>query len=127
MLGFFELRHRRMLMQEDPFRKIEQSLTIEEFEEAVKNGKKYVVLDELVLDVEPFLTYHPGGRFVLHHNIGQDVSKFFHGGYSLEGNSGPRPAFGYKHSNQARKVVNKLIVARLDADTSVSNTLCTVD
>jgi len=102
-------------------------MTIKEFEEAVKSGKKYVVLDEYVLDLESFLPYHPGGKFVLQHNIGQDVSKFFHGGYSLEGNMGPRPASGHKHTNQARKIVNKLIIARLDATTEVSSTICMVD
>jgi cytochrome b involved in lipid metabolism len=29
---------------------------------------------------------HPGGKFVIEHNIGRDVSKFFYGGYSLDGN-----------------------------------------
>lgn len=99
VLGLFELRHRFMLRKEEPFRNADQTMTIHEFEQAVSNGRKYVVLDEHVLDVEPFLSFHPGGRFVLQHNIGQDVSKFFHGGYSLEGNSGPRPASGHKHSN----------------------------
>jgi Cytochrome b5-like Heme/Steroid binding domain/Eukaryotic cytochrome b561 len=127
VLGLFEACYRLMLSKEDPFRKVDQSMTIAEFEEAVKAGKKYVVLDEYVLDVEPFLAYHPGGKFVLSHNIGMDVSKFFHGGYSLEGNSGPRPASGYKHSNQARKVVNQLIIARLDASTEVQTTVCFVD
>lgn len=43
--------------------------------------------------------------------MGQDVSKFFHGGYALEGNLGPRPSPGIKHSNYARLIVNDLIIA----------------
>jgi cytochrome b involved in lipid metabolism len=65
-----------------------------------------VILDEMVLDVSKFISHHPGGMFVLEHNIGQDISKFFFGGYSLDGNLGPKPAGGYKHSNYARKIVN---------------------
>lgn len=42
------------------------------------------MLDNLVLDVTNFFDEHPGGKFSLEHNIGKDVSKFFHGGYSLE-------------------------------------------
>ena len=39
------------------------------------------------------------------------MSKFFYGGYVLENTSGMRP---YAHSNVARKIVNSLIVARLN-------------
>lgn len=48
---------------------------------------------------------------MLQHNIGRDISKFFHGGYSLENNLGPNPAKGYTHSALARIVVNDLAVA----------------
>jgi len=65
----------------------------------------------MVLDVKDFINHHPGGRFVLTHNIGRDISKFFYGGYSLEGNSGADPKPGYNHSNYSRMIVNKIIVA----------------
>lgn len=48
---------------------------------------------------------------MLTHNIGRDISKFFHGGYSLEDNLGAKPARGYKHSTFARRIVNDLAVA----------------
>ena len=80
----------------------------------LEEGRKLVILDELVLDVEKFISRHPGGRFVLQINIGRDISKFFHGGYSLEGNLGDRPQYGYRHSNIARKIVNQLAVATFD-------------
>ena len=70
-----------------------------------------MILDELVLDVDKFIDHHPGGRFVLTHNIGRDISKFFHGGYSLEDNMNGPPARGYKHSTYARMIVNELAVA----------------
>lgn len=69
-----------------------------------------MILNEMVLDVSKFIDYHPGGKFVLQVNTGRDISKFFYGGYCLEGNSGGRPAEGYMHSNYAKLIVNDLIV-----------------
>jgi cytochrome b involved in lipid metabolism len=64
----------------------------EEFEQQVFTEKKsYVILDNLVIDIEKFQDKHPGGKFVINHNIGRDISKFFYGGYSLEGNLGRKP------------------------------------
>ena len=45
-----------------------------------------MILDDLVLDIENYMDNHPGGRFLLEHNIGRDISKFFYGGYALDGN-----------------------------------------
>ena len=64
-----------------------------------------------MLNVERFLDEHPGGRFSLEHNIGQDVSKFFYGGYSLENIEKVKE---HVHSNDARKIVNCLIVGHLE-------------
>lgn len=41
---------------------------------------------------------------------GKDISKYFHGGYNLEPT---RNGWNNAHSNQARKIVNSLIVAKL--------------
>jgi len=69
-----------------------------------------VILDNLVLDVRDFINVHPGGKFVIKHNIGTDISKFFFGGYCLEGNlEGISP--GHTHSSYARMIVNDLTVA----------------
>ena len=59
-------------------------MTIEEFEAKVKEGALLVILEDLVIDVEKYMDNHPGGKFVLNHQIGRDISKFFYGGYSLE-------------------------------------------
>ena len=80
----------------------------------------------MVLDVEQFINQHPGGRFVLLHNIGRDVSKFFHGGYSLEGNMGRTPAQGYMHSSLARMVVNDLAISTYSPETEVTSATCRV-
>jgi len=46
---------------------------------------------------------------LLDKNNGQDISKFFHGGYSFEPIQG---SANHAHSNYARTIVNSLIVAR---------------
>lgn len=69
-----------------------------------------MILDDLILDVSGFKKTHPGGKFVLEHNIGRDISKFFYGGYTLENSWGNKPN---THSSVARRIVNGLIVARL--------------
>jgi cytochrome b involved in lipid metabolism len=70
-----------------------------------------VILDNLVLDVARFLDDHPGGKFSIEHNIGRDISKFFHGGYSLENINKVDP---HTHSNDAKLIVQKLVVGKLD-------------
>ena len=81
-----------------------------EFQMEVQKGKqKLVILDDLVLDVTEFQSSHPGGKFLLEKTIGHDISKYFHGGYSLEPLSDSKD---HKHSNYARTIVNSLIVAR---------------
>ena len=69
----------------------------------------------MVLDLSKYLDNHPGGKFSLAQNIGRDVSKFFYGGYSLENQ---KKVDNHVHSNDARKVVNTLIVGKLERDAS---------
>ena len=71
-------------------------------------------MDDLVLNIEEFGWRHPGGSFVIDHNVGRDVSKFFHGGYALSGNSTdpsvkvPR----IQHTNYARWIASDLAIGR---------------
>jgi len=80
----------------------------------------------MVLDIGEFIEYHPGGKFVLCINIGRDISKFFYGGYCLEGN-GVKPAQGYNHSNYARMIVQDLIVGILQKETNPAVVMCRSD
>lgn len=64
----------------------------------------------MVLDVSKFMYLHPGGQFSLKQNIGRDVSKFFHGGYSLEN---IKEVKNHLHSSDARRIVNSLIIGIL--------------
>ncbi len=86
----------------------------DEFERRLHNGEKLVILDDLVLDVSEFYKVHPGGKFVIEHTVGTDIAKFFYGGYSLEDNMLPTPAFGFKHSNYARMIANDIAIGRFD-------------
>ena len=52
----------------------------------MKLGQKFVILDEMVVDIAGYMNHHPGGKFVLQQNVGRDISKFFYGGYCLEDN-----------------------------------------
>lgn len=74
-----------------------------------------MIIDNLVIDVGNFAITHPGGKFVIRHNIGNDISKFFFGGYNLEGNL-EGVSIGHKHSAYARKIVNDLTVAIYERD-----------
>lgn len=49
----------------------------------VAHGRKVLIMNELVLDVENYIPMHPGGRFVIEKNLGRDISKFYYGGYSI--------------------------------------------
>jgi hypothetical protein len=104
-------------------------MTPAEFEEACEKGAHYAIVDEVIVDMAPFYKWHPGGVFTLKHNIGQDISKFFHGSYSMEGNLEVKKVDKrVKHSNYARKIVNQLIVAQLDTPGyPVESTICMID
>ena len=77
----------------------------------ISQGRKLMVLNQFVLDCTEFAAAHPGGRFVIETNVGRDISKFFYGGYCLEGNGGGSPSTGYNHSNYAMAIANSLVVA----------------
>ena len=89
-----------------------KTMSREEFDDRITKGEMLVLLDDLVLNVEAFAKEHPGGRFLITHNIGRDISKFYYGGYSLEDNLGGPPAKGYIHSNFSHRIVKDLTIAR---------------
>ena len=87
-------------------------MSTEEFEAEVAKGRQLAILEDVIVDLAPYYKDHPGGAFVLRHNVGRNISKFFYGSYSLEGNLVPGgPDRRWVHSNYARKIVNKIIVA----------------
>ena len=72
-----------------------------------------VLLDDMVLDFTDYAARHPGGKFSIEANIGRDVSKYFYGGYSLENILPVKP---HTHSNDARRLVDKYVIAYLEKD-----------
>ena len=113
-----EVAFRTMRKQEDSF-EIDASkypvISAAEFEKRVENGTKLFILDNFVLDLTSYIHQHPGGAFLLDQTIGRDISKFFYGGYTLDGNTMVKPGSTnpalHVHSNVARKIVLKHIVA----------------
>jgi len=116
-----ELRHQRIMMEEVPYVTPRTVMTLHQFEDLLRQGRKLMILDDLVLDVGEFYKVHPGGKFVIEHTVGTDIAKFFYGGYSLEDNLKATPAFGFRHSNYARMIANDIAIARFEcgADGSV--------
>jgi len=114
IFAYLEYRFNRIWFEEVPYTLPAKVMTVEEFEKCLEKGAKYMILDDLILDVSEFYRVHPGGKFVIEHCIGTDIAKFFYGGYSLEDNMKPKPAFGFRHSNYARIIANDLAIARLD-------------
>ena len=63
---------------------------------------------------------------MLNINSGRDISKFFYGGYCLEGN-GASPAKGYNHSNYAKMIVDSLVVGHYQSETESLIVKCRVN
>ena len=78
----------------------------------------------MVIDIGPYAYAHPGGAFLLEHNVGRDISKFIYGAYALDGN-GNDPSGEterHAHSNIARKIANRHAIAALKKDAVRWNT-----
>ena len=63
---------------------------------------------------------HPGGAFLLEHNVGRDISKFFHGGHALDGNLDNPVITGtprHTHTNIARKIASDLAIGTYSGKT----------
>ena len=92
-----------------------KEITIEEFQQCIKEGKKYALFDNYVLDVTWYSFDHPGSSYLIDANVGKDVGKYFVGSYSME-NKAP----AYTHSLIAGKILKKLVCAKIkDSDQTV--------
>lgn len=86
IVSYFEVRHR--LYSETGVLDFSHvhcgvKMSISEFHEWIKSGKRLVLLDNLVLDLGRFSMIHPGGKFALQRTVGRDISKFFYGGFHI--------------------------------------------
>lgn len=48
----------------------------------IKAGRLLIIIDGFVVDVEKYLTYHPGGAEILNSYVGCDATDVFHGGFN---------------------------------------------
>ncbi|OMJ89737.1 hypothetical protein SteCoe_8002 [Stentor coeruleus] len=76
--------------------------------EQVKNGKKLMFYDDLVLEVGHFALSHPGGSFMISNCYGEDTGKYMVGCSSYGGSLLP-----YTHSLKAFSYLTNLAIARI--------------
>lgn len=81
------------------------------FHKLVREGRKLVLFNDYVIDIEPFMDDHPGTRFVLNESIGTDIGKFFYGAYAVEDDIQP-----HTHSSYAAGIIQKLTIAKLNTN-----------
>ena len=87
-----------------------------QFNNMIKAGKKLVLFNNFVVNVENFMDEHPGTRFVISHNIGKEIGKYFYGAYSLEQDVAP-----YTHSSYAASLIKRLTVGKLEISKKYEN------
>ena len=56
---------------------------------------------------------HPGGKFLIEHTVGTDISKFFYGGNAMDENVYGKEGKRHNHSNASFSQVDTMAVARL--------------
>jgi hypothetical protein len=94
-------------------------MTLDEFNEKIKSGRKLAIMDNYVLDMTSFMNFHPGGKFVLEYNIGRDIGKYISGAYVMENTTYKPLRFLHPHSHTkyAFSIIRDMIIATL----SISN------
>ena len=78
------------------------SMTWEQLKDAVKAGRQLTVIDDLVHDITPFISRHPGGKAFIESSVGCDATVRFKGETGV-----------YKHSQAAHHLLSGYRVARL--------------
>jgi len=81
----------------------------------IGEGKKLCFFNNYILDVDGFADQHPGNRFTIIDNIGNDIGKFFYGAFSMENNVKP-----YEHSSYAGTLIEGMIIGKVCEDMSNS-------
>lgn len=91
--------------------KTDNVMTIDEFHDWVKAGKRLVTIDNLVLDYGNFAMIHPGGKFALQRTVGRDISKYFYGGFHILSDKGVHAP--HLHTLKAFEIAKRMVVARI--------------
>ena len=96
--------------------KVLNSYNHQRIKESLTQGVNLVIIDNYVLDFQDFDLYHPGGKFVLRHNRGRDIAKFFYGSYKMIHEvSGSR----HVHSARAFRIASSMIIGHLENQESL--------
>lgn len=72
-LGLGEYYYQKRLRSVVPFKgtkEIIENMSRLQFEASLAQGQQLVIIDNLVIDVGEFANLHPGGKFLIRHNIG---------------------------------------------------------
>ena len=77
-------------------------MTWEQLKDGVKQGRQLTVIDDLVHDITPFISRHPGGKAFIESSVGCDATVRFCGETGV-----------YKHSQAAHHLLSGYRVARL--------------
>lgn len=85
-----------------------KEITLAEFEQLIKEGKKYCLMDQYVIDVCWYRWEHPGSTYAIDNCIGKEIGKYIYGSYSQEDWVNP-----WKHSWVAGAIIRSLVVAKI--------------
>ncbi|CAM9649657.1 unnamed protein product [Chrysoparadoxa australica] len=88
-----------------------KTLTMEEFNDKVLQGEKWVIVNEMVVDIAGYAKVHPGGSKIIKESIGTDITREIKGLRKLV-----QGVFreAHKHSGNAYSVINANVVAFVD-------------
>ena len=99
------------------FTSIKNTMSLTEFNDKVKEGKRYTLYNGYVINLFMFAGEHPGGRFLLDLIVGKDCGQFLDGSQTnVGGSKALKGAFAGKphlHSGPAYKILRSLAIAKL--------------
>jgi len=82
------------------------TITVDEFKSQVASGKCWVIVSDIVHNVETFVHEHPGGRQTLLNWVGTDVTRLFAG----------EDGSNHAHSADAHSYLRAMRVAKLNVE-----------
>ena len=103
-------------------------MTLDDFHRGIARGEKWSLYNNYVIDLGTYQFEHPGGRFLIHRCIGQDLGHYLNGSAT---NADSFPSRGilsryfieskpHEHSRAAYDITAKLAIAKLRLDHTVN-------
>ena len=86
-----------------------------EYQDHVHDGRSWIAIAGVVLDVSQFAEKHPGGKSLIESGVGKDATAMFYGGiYNRESSTSPRPSIqeadSVIDSQNAHRMLNSMHV-----------------